>query len=249
VSRPGVAARSISAVGAADCALGVFLRAPERGRVKTRLAALLGADAALALYRAFLEDTARLCAACEPGFDTALWIDAAPGPAAGLEAFGPSLDRRHQPEGTLGARLAHALGVELQSCPTALLIGSDSPSLPAGYLALARRALDEAPLVLGPAVDGGYYLIGARRELTAQLPGLLAEVRWSTPHALADTCLAARSQGLDLRLLPPWFDVDDRVGLDLLRLQLGRRPGAAPASARCLAALGQAGLLTWPVGY
>jgi len=231
-----------------DCALGVFVRAPERGRVKTRLAALLGADAALALYEAFVDDTRRLCAACQPGFATALWVDAPGAAGAGLDAYGAAWARREQPAGTLGARLAHAFEVELEARPRALLIGSDAPSLPAAYLGLAERALAQAPLVLGPAVDGGYYLIGARRELAAQLPALLDRVRWSTAHALADTCGAALALGIDVRLLPPWFDVDDRPGLDLLRLQLWRQPQAAPASARCLTGLGRAGLLTWPVG-
>lgn len=235
---PSTNAAPASPNAAPDCALGVFVRAPERGRVKTRLAAVVGEPAALALYEAFVRDTAQLCTACAPSFSLALWVTgAAPDPARGPLPRGEPWRRRVQRPGSLGERLAHALDTELQSCSRALVIGSDSPSLPAAYLHLCASALARAPLVLGPAVDGGFYLIGARRELVARLPELLGSVRWSTEHAFADTCAAARAMGIGLHALPPWFDVDDRAGLRLLRLQLALHPAAAAQSARCLAGL------------
>jgi len=132
---------------------------------------------------------------------------------------------------TLGARMSHALADALRRADRALLIGTDAPTLPRGFLARAARALDTAEVVLGPSADGGYYLIGARGS-APDLGG--PAIRWSTPHALADT--RARVSGRRVATLPPWYDVDTPEDLRLLRLHLALDPSAAPATAAALAA-------------
>ncbi|MDZ4687056.1 MAG: glycosyltransferase [Planctomycetaceae bacterium] len=87
---------------------------------------------------------------------------------------------------------------------SAVLIGSDSPTLPTDMIDAAFVALQRTDIVLGPAADGGYYLIGAR----CRLDGWLDCVRWSTPWTLADTVDAAERHGLSLSLLPVWYDID-----------------------------------------
>jgi glycosyltransferase A (GT-A) superfamily protein (DUF2064 family) len=86
----------------------------------------------------------------------------------------------------------------------AVIMDSDSPTLPATYLRRAFDNLADADVVLGPTRDGGYYLIGVKQPQ----PGLLREVQMSTPRVLADTLALAEANGLSVSLLPTWYDVD-----------------------------------------
>lgn len=213
-------------------ALVVFARAPEPGRVKTRLAAGLGDAAALALYRAFLDDT--LAVAAEAARRTRARLElAVAGPAASLHAeaqrFGAAL--AVQPDGDLGARMRVFLDRELARGGAACVIGSDVPQLPVGSLERALDALDRDEVVLGPSRDGGYWLIGARRGI----PEAFAGVPWSTPDVLAATL--DRLAGRRVALADMHFDIDDADDLALLRRWLAvSPPEVAPATRRALAA-------------
>jgi hypothetical protein len=102
---------------------------------------------------------------------------------------------------------------------------SDSPTLPAAYVAQAFDALDDADVTLGPCEDGGYYLIGLKRPQ----PRLLREVRMSTPNVLRDTLSRAEQAGLRVSLLPMWYDVDTVQELHRLRDELrAEADGLAP---------------------
>jgi glycosyltransferase A (GT-A) superfamily protein (DUF2064 family) len=116
--------------------------------------------------------------------------------------------------------------VHLPGEASVAVIGSDSPDLPAAYLREAFVRLGAgADVVLGPADDGGYYLIGLR----ARQPRLLREVPMSTPSVLADTLALARELGLRVELLPPWYDVDTAADLRQLAGRLRCAPaGVAP---------------------
>jgi glycosyltransferase A (GT-A) superfamily protein (DUF2064 family) len=113
---------------------------------------------------------------------------------------------------------------------------SDSPSLPPAYVAQAFDLLDRgADAVFGPCHDGGYYLVGMRRPLSA----LLREVQMSTPTVLADTLAIAAREGVDVALLPPWYDVDTGSELAHLAGELHTAPpDTAAHTRRGLAALG-----------
>jgi hypothetical protein len=139
---------------------------------------------------------------------------------AGSEAF----FRGHLPDSiglietvrpTLGECLCYAAETLLGAGHGAVcLINSDSPTLPVGYLVSAARALS-APgdrIVLGPATDGGYYLIGMKR-LHA---GLFEGISWSTARVLSETLVRAESLGLPVVSLPSWYDVDDAATLQTL---------------------------------
>jgi glycosyltransferase A (GT-A) superfamily protein (DUF2064 family) len=102
---------------------------------------------------------------------------------------------------------------------------SDSPTLPVDCLVAAFAALDDAEVVLGPCDDGGYYLIG----LTQPAPRLLREVPMSTPTVAADTLALATEAGLQVKLLPLWYDVDNLATLNRLRVELA---GASNGVAR-----------------
>ena len=162
-------------------ALWVFARPPVTGQAKTRLSPRLGAEGAARLYAAFLDDTLRAC--CQPGFEVTLCVAGAPDhPSLALLRSRHSLRTVAQVPGDLGTKLDAAFRAALSDHEQVLVVGSDAPTLPSCYLRAATRALARAGLVLGPCLDGGYYVIGA----SEPLPNL-ALVRWSSRHTLSDT--------------------------------------------------------------
>jgi hypothetical protein len=108
-----------------------------------------------------------------------------------------------------------------QGYKNVVVMDSDSPTLPAGYLIEAFQALmGEDEVVIGPCDDGGYYLIGLKRSA----PRLLREVRMSTSRVTADTLSLAAEEGLRVRQLPAWYDVDNAESLNRLRAELDQAP-------------------------
>lgn len=206
----------------------VFTRAPRPGAVKTRLIPAVGAEGAAELQRAFLADTLARAAGLEE-VEATVWAASEDDAVELSGALSRSV--RAQPEGDLGLRMRAALEEGVRRAGWAVVMGSDAPTLPASILRAARRALERSELVLGPAHDGGYYLIGAR----GRVPELGPSIRWSTRHSLADTVAAAG--GSSVTLLRPWYDVDTPDDLRLLASHLARRPSAAPETARTLGAL------------
>lgn len=210
-------------------ALLVFAKAPVPGRVKTRLAATIGAAAAAAVYRELAATTlAHAAAARRSGAVAAieLWCDPDPDHEdfRALAALaGATLHR--QPAGDLGARMAGAIADALQRHAAVLLVGTDCPLLDAAYLARAAELLAGHDAVLGPAEDGGYVLVGATRPLR------FARVRWSSPHALADTEAEFAAAGLSWRAAATLWDVD--TPSDLARWRAATRAdGAEPPAGR-----------------
>ena len=151
----------------------------------------------------------------------------------------PGLRLVAQRGGDLGARMAQLVaGLLADGHRAALLVGSDLPTLPSAYLAEAARVLAEgaADVVLGPAEDGGYYLIG----LAQPAPALFEGVAWGTDGVLEATRARARAFGLREHLLPLWYDVDTAADLDRLRRDLAPPGPGAPRTRRWLAAFAPA---------
>jgi rSAM/selenodomain-associated transferase 1 len=199
-------------------ALLVFAKEPVPGAVKTRLAQAIGAERAARVYSDLLATTlGHANAASRDGIVSRLELWCAgscetPFLRGIAAAFGAH--RYAQCEGDLGQRMAHAIADGLARSSSVLLIGTDCPLLDATRLALANAALQTHDAVLGPAEDGGYVLIGSRRPLT------LDGVRWSTPHALADTTDGFARAGIAFAMLPVAWDVDrpaDLARWDALR--------------------------------
>jgi len=190
----------------------VFVRAPVLGAVKRRLAAGIGMAAARRFY---LETTRtvlrRLCR--DPRWDVHLAVT--PDAAAARGRYWPaSVPRFAQGYGDLGRRMARAIR-RFPHRPV-VLVGSDVPDIAAGHIALAFRELGRGDLVFGPALDGGYWLVGARD--ADMVRGLFRNVRWSGPHTLADTRATAGARRV--RLVDKLDDVDDRA--DYVRWRLNR---------------------------
>jgi len=209
-----------------DTTLCIFVKAPRAGNVKTRLAASIGLDAAARLADAFFWDTLALA----EQFTTLRAVVA----LSGEEKLLPMLRDRvaiwPQGDGDLGARLARNLRRALTERPRALVIGTDSPGLPATLIAQARAALDTHDAVLGPAADGGFYLLGMR----TCPEGLLVGLPWSAGNTLEKTLTRLEERGLTVKLLPPWFDVDLERDLERLRTLLSAGEIHAPATCRVL---------------
>jgi rSAM/selenodomain-associated transferase 1 len=196
----------------AAATLQIFAKPPLPGRVKTRLAASIGDQAAAEVYRRLVQctlDTAS--AARRAGIVGEVEVWAAPGDspdalAAWSDRHGFAL--RTQQGDDLGARMHHALRDALTRNAPALLIGTDVPGYDVAYLAAAAAALQHGDAVVGPAEDGGYVLVGLARDVD-----VFTGVPWSTPGVMAATRAKLSSAGVDWRELPALWDVDTQDDL------------------------------------
>jgi rSAM/selenodomain-associated transferase 1 len=189
----------------------VFAREPVLGRVKTRLAADIGPEAALAVYRELLGITAAAVGAAP--VPATVWLAEAPADTAPHRPEWPGLPWRVQPAAeSLGERMSHAIGEAFAGgAARVVIIGTDCPGLTPALLQAAFEALDAHDVVIGPADDGGYYLLGLR----ASQPALFTNKKWSTATVLPDTLADAARLNLRVAQLPVLHDVDS--GQDLAR--------------------------------
>lgn len=186
----------------------VFARRPQLGTGKRRLAAGAGALTALRFQRL---QTARVLRRLAPDPRWVTWLAVTPDRAALTPAWLPPAARRPQPvrlmaqgRGDLGRRMGRALCSRPPG--PAVLVGSDVPGVTAGHVAAAFAALGRHDAVLGPAADGGFWLVGLKRVPRCRPP--FAGVRWSGPHALADTRANLSRLGLSWTELETLADVD-----------------------------------------
>jgi rSAM/selenodomain-associated transferase 1 len=241
-------------MGNGICAIGVMAKAPQPGRSKTRLCPPLTPEQAAAMSAAFLRDITeniRLAAqqapiqglvafaplGSEALFDGLLADGTALLPAVGTDDMPPDVQG-------FGRCLLHAVQGMLEGgYSAACVLNSDSPTLPTIQLIRAAELLlaPGARVVLGPAEDGGYYLLG----MQAVHAHLFADIAWSSDSVAETTRTRAAELGLELVELAPWYDVDDSAALDRLLAETtgGAAPGtlrphAAPASAEALTRLG-----------
>ncbi len=201
----------------------VFAREAVAGSVKTRLIPALGREGAAMLADAFIRDTVSKVARLHP---SRLVIAGAARGDARRSAYFRALARdagaivADQGRGDLGARMERMLWRYARRAG-AILIGSDTPSLPTCALAENVRLLDAAPVVLGPTLDGGYYLIGVR----GRVPNVFGGIAWGGKRVLSDTLKSLRAANVPYALGPWWYDVDLPRDLMLLQAHLdGRLP-------------------------
>lgn len=207
------------------CRLVVMAKLPVAGRVKTRLAGEAGTSAAIRFAR---HATAALLQRLggDPRWRTMLAVT--PDAGVGSRAWPRGLPRIAQGSGDLGRRMQRLFD-RLPPGPV-VIIGTDIPEVRAADIAGAFRGLGGHDAVLGPATDGGYWLIGLRRR--PRVPRALSDVRWSTRHALADTL--ANLAGRSIARTATLSDVDTAQDLARAALHLGRRcpPPPVPQTQR-----------------
>jgi len=237
----------------AVCAIAVMAKAPRPGQVKTRLQTVLDAPEAAAISAAFLHDvTANIQAAAKEASIHGFVAYAPLGEEArfdGLLAPGTQLILADGTGGEaedvdgFGRCLLHAIRSLLaRGYGAACVLNADSPTLPTTLLVQAARTLltPGSRGVLGPAEDGGYWLLG----MQTPRHELFARIAWSTDAVAAATLRRAQDIGLPLPELDTWFDVDDRPSLERLVRELAApqtgpgQPFPALATAACVAALG-----------
>jgi rSAM/selenodomain-associated transferase 1 len=206
----------------------VLAKYPTPGRVKTRLAESIGPTAAADLYAGFVRDlSARLRIVGCP-----VWWSVTPARAA----FGTLVRSRRrfaQRGRDLGARMDHAIRiVAVQTGGPVIVLGADVPHVSPRALRAAARALTSgADVVLGPATDGGYWLIGLRRPCRE----LFDDMRWSTSGVAAATRRRCRTVGLRCVEVAEGWDVDDAHDLAAFARTVRRRPAEFPHSRAALA--------------
>lgn len=185
----------------------VFTRYPQPGRTKTRLIPALGPDGAARLHDELTRHAVTAVLGSTRRRHRRLVIRHDGGTRREMRAWlGRSFDYQPQSTGDLGTRLDQAATDAFKNgASSVVMMGSDCPGLNSAVVDDAFSALERRPLVLGPATDGGYYLIGMR----APQPELFRGIAWGTPKVLRETLAAAKRTGLDARLLPELADVDE----------------------------------------
>ncbi len=183
----------------------IFVKYPTPGLVKTRLGAQVGHRLAADLYRLFINQTFGLAQKVAPD---AIYV--AYEPEERRDDFRKLLPRefRHFPQAgrDLGQRMLNAFNYVLsQGNHKVLILGSDSPTLPVHIVKEAFGLLDASDLVLGPAEDGGYYLIGLKQVYRE----IFENIKWSSPEVLRNTLDRATHRGISYTLLPQWYDIDE----------------------------------------
>lgn len=214
----------------------VFVKEPRPGAVKTRLVPALGEEHAALLYRALADEEVRRTTP-RPGEYDRLFFFTPPGAQPALQRWFPRELLLPQCGDDLGARMAHAFDAAFRrGARRAAIVGSDVPWVSRELVREALLSLGDHEVVVGPARDGGYYLLALDRPR----PGLFDGIAWSTPSVLSATAQRAAMLGLRLHVLEPLSDVDtlDDVRREWRSLQplLAPHPGLVEAIESALAA-------------
>lgn len=217
-----------------SCVL-LFAKLPVKGQAKTRLAAEIGEDLTVGLYRCFVEDLVSRIENLDVGLE--LWFCPPGGKSSFVEWLGEQYSYKPQTGSDLGERLKNAFDSAFaEGFSKVVAIGSDSPDLPEKYLRQAFEGLASHDAVVGPSSDGGYYLIGFSQE--SFLPDAFDDIPWSSDGVFEQTVCALERQGRDAYILPLWYDVDTAADLQSLLLRTRLTPFENSRTYRYLTANG-----------
>ncbi|MFB6230052.1 MAG: TIGR04282 family arsenosugar biosynthesis glycosyltransferase [Salinibacter sp.] len=216
-----------------DQALLLFAKAPRPGAVKTRLTPVLSPAEAARLYTAFLRDTLRRVVRLDA--DVRLYL-APPLPDDGIDGVPTGVNVHVQQGSSLGARMAQAFRETLgDGGERVLLMGSDHPTLPLSFVRQGFQALvDDRSLCVGPAEDGGFYLLG----MNNFYPQLFADMSYSHSQVLSDTLARVGRTDAHATVLPRWYDVDTPQDLARMCADLSDGQVDAPHTRRLVDRLG-----------
>lgn len=190
-------------------ALGIMFRVPEFGKVKKRLAAQIGDEEALKAYTSMLHSTIIKVLNLK-GIDIFGFYDGTG------EIKIDQINSIPQKGENLGEKMCNTFNHLFDNgYNKAVLIGADSPDLPLHYIEEAFFRLDSYDLVIGPAEDGGYYLIGMSRLLST----IFKDIQWGSSNVMKNTVSIAEKEGIKYFLLPQWYDIDDIENLKRWRSQ------------------------------
>jgi len=190
----------------------IFAKEPEEGKVKTRLSGEFTEKQCVELYKSFLKDTMGIVRNINS--DGKMMAYDSEGEPVYIRCLAQDLVLYKQRGRDLGEKMHNAFTFSAEKgFSKTVIIGSDSPDLPAEYVEKAFLRLDENDIVLGPSYDGGYYLIG----LKEPCPDLFKDVKWSSISVMEQTLNNAESTGKKVFLLDKWYDIDTRESLEHLK--------------------------------
>ncbi len=199
----------------------LFAKSPEPGRVKTRLLPLFNKEETAKLQEAFILDSLHLIQALNANKAMACSPDT-------THPFFHHCEKEHaiplipQEGKDLGERMKNAFSWAFSNhFHKVVIIGSDSPTLPRAFIRKAFQALEARSIVLGPSLDGGYYLIGA----SAPLPDLFSKIPWGTASVLTQTLMRLNEMKIPTSLLPFWYDIDRPDDVAFLKAHLANVDG------------------------
>ena len=209
----------------------IFVKWPEKGKVKTRLAADLGEDAVYELYKCFVEDL--LDTVANTGIQPLISFHPEEAEDKVRAWLGSGYSYVPQVGAELGERMKNAFSqVFSDGVSQAVLIGSDFPDFPAAIIKDAFSSLKRDDAVIGPARDGGYYLIGFRRK--GFLPSIFDGIPWSTDAVFARTIDILQKEGRRVSRMPFWNDIDRPGDLAGLIERNMNNKSACPRTLACL---------------
>ena len=201
-----------------------FAKYPQVGQVKTRLADEVGDEHAAELYKRFVLDMLSML----NSLDTDIIIAVEPAEACGVfpEWTGGQYRYIGQVGRNIGEKMKNAMEAAFeQGYDRAVLIGSDLPDLPGDFLRYALDALDRYDAVMGPAHDGGYYLVGFGQK--SFLPEVFRGMTWGSEEVFTRTMTVLDQAGLKTHVLPEWYDIDTAADLQNLAIRCNDTKGAA----------------------
>ncbi len=190
-----------------NCALGVFFRVPEYGKVKRRLAKEIGNKAALEEYKNMLHTTLKRVSTLRQinlyGFYDGNFLY--------LKNFHNNIPLILQKGYNLGEKMYNAISYLLKKgYKRVLLIGVDSPDVPLSFIVDACNLLEYYELVIGPSEDGGYYLVGLSKPFKNLFYN---DIRWGSSKVFLDTLRIAEKEQINYHILPVWYDIDNLEAL------------------------------------
>jgi len=181
----------------------LFLKEPKSGKVKTRLGTIIGMDKSMSIYKEFLKLLSDKV--IKSSWKTLVYYSASENPVFLRKTFGESSEYRPQTGSGMGDKMLGAFSACFnEGAGKVCIIGGDSPDIPSEFLSESFLLLDSHDIVLGPTLDGGYYLLGmnfCHREL-------FSNINWSTSSVYQETLEIIKNKGLTHVNLPPWQDVD-----------------------------------------
>jgi len=182
----------------------IFLKEPVAGQVKTRLAKSLDSEKACNIYRGFLQMIVEKL--ITGNWQTQVFYASQGEPKELKRIFPSSIEFIEQQGDNLGERMQKGFETNFKRGATKVtIIGGDSPDMPLDFIQQSFHSLSTQDLTLGPTPDGGYYLMGLKKNS----PFLFEEIEWSTPAVLPSTLKIAHAHHLKILQLPQWNDVDD----------------------------------------
>lgn len=207
----------------------MFVKSPEIGMVKSRLAASVGEDIALDLYKCFVSDMMEMLSRSE--YPLNIFFHPPDSKRKIMQWLGDEHTLFPQAGDDLGERMKNAFTMVFsQGLQRIVLIGSDSPNLPSLLIDKAIVSLKDHDAVVGPSLDGGYYLIGFRADTF--LPQVFDRIPWSTSEVFLQTTDVLKKAGHRFHVLPAWRDVDTFDDLKSLFLNSRNTPFGKSATIR-----------------